>query len=424
MIYFIYNLLLYTALVLLSPVWILLIIFKKKYRVGLGQKLGFFLPIQTRETIWIHAVSVGETIAATGLVQEFLELTQDYRIMFSTTTSTGQEVARQKLAPNANVFYFPYDLPCATRRTVRAIKPAVIVLIDTELWPNLIRSGKKHGAKIALVNGRISDKSFPRYHRFYWLFKYILGKIDLFAMQSENDGERIIQMGADPKRVDVPGNLKFDRSTEPVTPEDRTTLKQSLGMEAQAPVLILGSIHEGEEAAIRAAIKCRDHAPNLRIIIAPRRIEDFGWIKTALRSSGLHIVRKSEVDLEKSTIDDVIVIDTFGELANLYSICDVAFVGGSLIPHGGQNPLEPATQGITAVFGQYMGNFSEAAEALVSGGGGFQVDSEEELYTTLVELLTKIDARETSGKLARSVVERNRGASRKAAESIIDLIEK
>ena len=424
MIYFVYSFLLYLSVILLSPVWLLLLLFKRKHRIGLAQKLGFFLPTQTRPTIWIHAVSVGETIASVRLVKELIKLAPDYRIMFSTTTITGQDVARKKLSPYANIFYFPYDLPGATRRAVKAINPEVLILIDTELWPNIIRASKKHGAKIVIVNGRISDKSFPRYHRFYWLVRYVLKNIDLFAMQSEKDGERIINMGANPALVDVPGNLKFDQSTEPVTSENRSKLREQLGIGENANVLFLGSIHNGEEAVIRAAIKVRAQVPDLRIVIAPRRIDDISWIESELEGSGLHTIRKSRLEENSTSVDSVIVIDTFGELAKLYSIADVAFVGGSFIPHGGQNPLEPSAHGVTPVFGPCMINFREAVEALVSGGGGCQVETEDELHDTIVKLLTDDVKRSACGTSARQIVESNQGASARAAQSIVNLINK
>jgi len=424
MIHLIYSIFIYAAAALLSPLLALLILTKRKYREGLGQKLGFFLPNQTRPTIWIHAVSVGESLAAIELVKSLDRETKDYRILLSTTTHTGQEVAKKLLAPIAQVFYFPYDLPGAARRAVRAINPAALVLIDTELWPNVIRAARKHGCKVALVNGRISDRSFPRYRRFYWLIKPILRDFSSFMMQSENDGRRMIEIGADPNLVETPGNLKFDRAIETVSDERRAGLRASLGLGPDDPVIFLGSVHEGEEAAISAALKARRTLPGLRLVLAPRRIDEFEWIEKALEGSGLTLVRKTRLaagagEAGKNT---AVVIDTFGELASYYSIADVAFVGGSLIPHGGQNPLEPAAHGVPVVFGPAMSNFREAAAALGQAGCAWTASTEDELEEIFRTLLGDTKMRKNAGEAAKAVVAGARGATDKVVERILELI--
>jgi len=424
MIYFLYGAILYPALLLTSPYLAWKLMTRPKHRAGFWQKMGYFLPRQTRRTIWIHAVSVGETLAAVELARELGEATKDYRIVFSTTTPTGQDIARKKLTPMANVVYFPYPLPGAARRAVRALNPAAVALVDSDLWPNMIGACVKHGAKVAVVNGRISDRSFPRYRRFYWLFRHVLADVSLFLMQSELDGERIIEMGADPARVDAIGALKYDQRTEPVSDEQKIALRRSIGAGADEKIVLLGSVHPGEEAAIRAALGAAKQIDGLRVVIAPRHFDDIGWIEKTLENFGARAVRKSKMNpAEPNGGAAVPVIDTFGELARLYAIADVAYVGGSMIRRGGQNPLEPAAHGAPCLFGPDMSNFREIARALREAGGAWTVESEEEMTARLVTLLGGDAARERAGQAARSAVEKSRGVTKKTAARILAMID-
>ncbi len=423
MIHFVYSAALYLALPLLSFALVWKMAAQGRGGEGFFQKLGFFLPRQTNPVIWIHAVSVGEAMAAIGLAKEIVSSAPGMRVMFSTTTPTGQAVAQKELSPDVNVFYFPYDFPGSAKRAIRAVNPKVLALVDTEMWPNIIRACVNNGGKVALINGRVSDRSFPRYRRFSWIFRFVLKNISLFLMQSEIDGERIVEMGADPARVDIAGNIKFDRLSENISEDERARLRRSLGIGPNEKVLFLGSVHKGEEAAIGAVLKVRESRPELRLVIAPRRIDDIEWIKSALDGSGLEPVRKSGMGQAKTEQDKNIVpvIDTFGELARLYSVADVAFVGGSFIKHGGQNPLEPAAIGVPVLFGPHMSNFREASLALVTAGGAFTVDDEKEMAVKLETLLANDGLRMAAGKAALDVVEKNRGATKKTALRIVAL---
>lgn len=423
MIHILYSAFVYAAVVILSPVILWRMAANVKRRAGFWQKMGFNLPRQTRRTIWIHAVSVGETLAAVDLVRKLANAPGQRRILFSTTTLTGQKVAREKLAPDAVVFYFPYDMPCSAMRAASAINPDVLALVDTEIWPNVIRACKRRGAKIALINGRISDRSFPRYRKLRWLLKAVLADVSAFIMQSEADAERIIALGADPARVEAGGALKFDRATDILPFDERDELRHQIGAPTGGQVLLLGSVHEGEEAAIRAALEARKTRPGLAVVIAPRRIDDIGWIERAVDAHGLRAVRKTSLNagVERGVNNMVVVVDTFGELSRLYGAADVAFVGGSLIPHGGQNPLEPAAMGVAPVFGPHMSNFREASEALLGENGAFMAESEEELLEVFNKLLEDGETRENAGQAARAVVERNKGATGKTFERIMAL---
>jgi 3-deoxy-D-manno-octulosonic-acid transferase len=415
----------YLAIIITSPYIIWIILTQPKYRTGLGQKLGFFLPQQTKPTLWIHAVSVGETMVATDLAKSFMEISTDYRIMFSTTTKTGQELAKKRLAPDANIFYFPYDLPGAVKRSIKAINPAALVLVDTELWPNVVRACVKHGGKAVLVNGRISDRAFPFYMRYSWLFKGMLKDFSLFLMQTERDGERIVQMGTNPKKVNVAGTLKFDRNITKLGKNENRRIRRSLGIEENAIVLFLGSPHQGEEAALRAAMTAIGAIPSTRLVIAPRRIENVEWIEKSLAGFSMKIALKTEMVMGAIPTGpkSVPIIDTFGELANLYGIADVAFVGGSMISHGGQNPLEPAAHGKAIIYGPDMVNFHEAAKALEEGGGAVRINSEEELSIKFITLLSDASQREEMGKASLAVIENNRGAINKTANIIKGLLD-
>ncbi len=423
MIHFVYNLAIYLTAVLALPYIALALMTRPKHRAGFFQKLGFFLPRQSGKTIWVHAVSVGEILAATELVKELKKKSDGKTIMVSTTTPSGREVAEQKLAGVATIFYFPYDFQGSVSRAVKAVNPSVLALVDTELWPNVIRTCRKQGAKVVVVNGRISDRSFPRYRRFSWVFRHALAGVSLFLMQSERDRERITMIGADPTLVEVPGNLKFDSATRMISRERKDELRRSIGLGPADKVIILGSVHQGEQVAIRSALSVIGQAPNVRLVIAPRRIDNIGWIEDVLKLSGFTAKRKSAMnrDGEIAGRNIVPVIDTFGELGVLYGVADVAFVGGSVIGHGGQNPLEPAAHGLPVLFGPEMSNFKEASAELQASGAAWTVGSEKEITQRLLELVTDEDARRAAGDAARAVVERNRGIAKKVAERILAL---
>lgn len=387
------------------------------YRPGARQKLGFDLPQQKEKTIWIHTVSVGEVLAVPPLID--LLSGHGKKIVLTVTTPSGHRIAVEKLGDKTEIFYFPIDLTGAVARSVKAINPAIFATIDTEIWPNVLWAAKDHGAVTAILNGRISDRSYPRYLRFSLLFRTVLESVDLFLMQSQQDKDRIITIGADPASVTVAGNLKFDRAEEKIDDSKRESLRKALGILPDEKVVLLGSLHAGEEIAIASAAIALKNFGGGRMIIAPRRIDDIGWIEIELAKHNLTPVLQSKF-IDNRAIDQsqVVVIDTFGQLASLYSIADVAFVGGSLIPHGGQNPLEPASHGVATIFGPSMENFAEATRALIAAGGAIQVEAGG-LESAMVELLSNIDKRKTMGDAARRVVEKNRGAAKLMAKKLL-----
>ncbi|MGK7345691.1 MAG: 3-deoxy-D-manno-octulosonic acid transferase [Candidatus Nitrospinota bacterium M3_3B_026] len=393
---------------------------RPEYRENFRQRLGLGLPRYERRTIWIHAVSVGEAAAAEPVARHIKARAPQVNIVLTVTTPSGRGVAEKKLSAIADIHYFPYDLPGAARRAARAFNPGLFFMIDTEIWPGVIAAVREHGGAVAIVNGRISDRSYPRYRRMRWFFRDVLSNVDLFLMRTRADADRIIDIGADPGRVEVGGDLKFDGMAEETA--DRAALRKSLGLGEDEKVVLLGSVHEGEEAAIAAAVEAIERAGAGRLVIAPRRIEDIGWIEHALQGSGLRAVRKTSMPPAPEPDGAAVpVIDTFGELKKLYAAADVVFVGGSLIDHGGQNPLEPAAAGVAPVFGPSMSNFRGAASALLEAGGAFQAASGAKLSERLADLLKDGDKRRRAGEAAREVVERNRGVAAKAAERLIAL---
>lgn len=417
-----YNAAAYIAAGVMSPYVAWRAFANPEYRDGMAQKLGYSIPRHADRTIWIHAVSVGEALAAEGLVREIRKRAPGRKIVLSVTTPTGRDVAGKKMSDVAEIVYFPFDLRGAARRAVSAINPAVFVMVDTEIWPNVIWASEAAGARVAMVNGRISDRSYPRYRKMKWFFREVLENVDLFLMQGEADAERITDMGAPESRVSAAGNMKFDGLGVNVSERDREDMRRSLGLGMDEKVIFLGSVHEGEEAAIRAALAVMSGAPGVRLVIAPRRIGDIGWIERALEGSGTRAVRKTAMP-DSPPMDPSVtpVIDTFGELARLYAVADVVFVGGSMIPHGGQNPLEPAAHGVAVVFGPSMSNFRDASSALIQAGAAWMVPDEKELARLMTELVSDDKKRARAGEAGREVVRKNRGVTARIAEKILEL---
>ena len=420
---FIYNAALALAAPAIIPYMAVRSLVKPAYRAGLLQKLGFNMPERGAPCVWIHAVSVGEVMAAEPLVRAIRAKAPAIPITVTVTTPTGMDVALKRFSGVARVLYFPLDFLWAAKSAVTAINPSVYVTIDTEIWPNVMSLCAQAGAKVVMANGRVSDKSYPRYEKLKWLFEPVLKKADLLLMQDTQDARRITALGADPARVAVAGNLKFDGLTAPLSANERASMRASIGIGADEKVILLGSLHAGEEAAIRASIGAIGDFGPTRLVIAPRRIEDITWIQNALEGSGLTAVRKSGMGSHPQVDPSIVpVVDTFGELSRLYAVADMAFVGGSLIRHGGQNPLEPAAHGTPVVSGPDMRNFRDVSATLLKAGACVTVRSERELADIFIKLLANKDARDKMGAAGLDVVSRNRGVADRMAERILGLI--
>jgi 3-deoxy-D-manno-octulosonic-acid transferase len=390
------------------------------FRERMG-RLPVYLNVDGDRSIWIHAVSVGEVLAARPLVAALRERLPSHRIFLSTTTTTGNAVARKSIRGIDGLLYAPFDFPHPVRYALEVLNPSVLVLVETELWPNLIHEAKRRGTRVALVNGRISPRSFPRYHRFRRLLRPVLGEMDAFLMQGEPHAECIRQLGASAERVQVTGNLKFDAVEPGRLPERLARLLA--GGEDKRPLWIAGSTVEGEEPLVLSAFhRVRERVPRARLLIAPRHPERFAAVPGMVEAAGFRCLRRSGLDPQAWHGDEVMVLDTLGELAQVYALASVVFVGGSLVPAGGHNILEPAVAGRPVIVGPHMENFQEIADEFRAEQAIVQVASTEELGSQVAALFLDERRRSALGERARGVVCRNRGAVARSADALVALL--
>ena len=359
---------------------------------------------------WIHAVSVGEAIAAAPLVEGLRRRWPALPLVVSTVTETGARVVRQRFTGLASHRYLPLDFPGASRRVIASIRPAFFVGMETELWPNLLRTLAARGVPAMVANGRLSDRSFRRYRLVRGAMRRVLADVSVFGMQSDEDARRVIALGATPERVVVTGNVKHEALPDPAGAAD--LWRRLAGLAPRQMVWIAGSTHRGEEGAVLDAhVAARATRPDLALIIAPRHPERVGEVISLVTSRGFTAVRRSELPgAVPDRATTVIVLDTVGELAQLYSIADVVFVGGSLAPFGGHNMLEPAARAKPVLFGPHTTNFRDAATLLLDSEGGRLVHDSRELGVELIRLLDDPLLRATSGEKAHAAVAAQHGA--------------
>lgn len=426
--YALYSLLSVIVLLMASPYLVYQAMRHRKYVGSLRQRLGY-LPltfnVDGESSIWIHAVSVGETLTTRALLADLKTRFPALKIFVSTTTMTGQEVARKLPSVDA-VFYCPFDWTFAVRRTLRIVRPKLFVMMETEIWPNLLRECRAQGVKTAVVNGRVSQRSYGRYKLVRPLFRRVLRDIDRFCMQSDESARRIIDLGAARERVTVTGSLKFDSLDWPgIGPhgQSRDRVLRYFRVSAARPVIIAASTLRGEdEAALAAFRRVRAAWPQALLIIAPRHPERFEEVTRLVSQEGFRVARRTALPVDTEPREDVIVLDTIGELARLYQIATVVFVGGSLVDAGGHNILEPAMFGKPIVFGPHMQNFAEIADVFLSSAAATQVRSTRELEQVLADLLGDPVRRASLGAAARALVEANRGANARTLTVIEDLL--
>ena len=427
--YMFYSVVIVAFFAVMSPSLLYQAVRYRKYIGSLSQRLGY-LPISFNldadESIWIHAVSVGEVLTARALLPELRERYPKLRLFLSTTTMTGQQIARNNLQYVDEVFYFPFDLSFIVNRTLKLVKPRLFIMMETEIWPNLLRACDRAGVKTMLVNGRISARSYPRYQLVRPFFRRVLRHVDRFCMQSDESARRVVDIGADRDRVMVTGSLKFDSLEIPGTsPGDRGSNRvlRYFRMSPDRPVLIAASTLKGEEDAILEAFqRIRATMTNALLIIAPRKPQRFDDVERLARRGGWNVARRSELRVDAEPRQDVVVLDTIGELAQLYQVATAVFVGGSLVDSGGHNILEPAVFGKPIVFGPYMHNFAEIARTFLDNDAAVQVRTGRELDTVLLGLLGDPVRRARLGAAARALVEANRGARIKTLSAIAQLL--
>jgi 3-deoxy-D-manno-octulosonic-acid transferase len=426
--YLLYSLLSVVALVIASPFLAYQAVRHRKYVRSLRQRLGY-LPLSFNidgdESIWIHAVSVGETLTARALIGELKARYPALKLFLSTTTMTGHEVARA-LADVDGVFYFPLDWGFTVRRTLDVVRPRLFVMMETEIWPTVLRECRERGIATMLANGRVSKRSFARYTLIRRFFRRVLDDVDRFCMQSEEAARRMVALGADPSRVVVTGSLKFDSLDWPgVGPhgQSRDRVLRYFRLSPGRPVVIAASTLRGEDqAAFEAFRRVQARWPDALLVVAPRHPERFDEVTRQATEEGFRVVRRTNLPVDQSPDADVVVLDTIGELARLYQIASVVFVGGSLVDAGGHNILEPAMFGKAIVFGPHMHNFAEISAEFLRGGAAVQVSSTRELGETFVALVGDGVRRASLGAAARAIVESNRGAKARTMAVVTALL--
>lgn len=433
--YLFYSFLLSLAAFALLPYFVWQAVFKRKYLNNLSERLGH-LPtswcVAGRPTLWLHAVSVGETLAALPLLEALRARFPGHRLILSTTTATGQQVARARAKSVDGVCYFPFDWRFAVRRALRTLQPQAVILMESELWPNFLAECEAQRIPVIVANGRISDRSFHRARRLRWLLKPLYGKVTRFLMQSELDAERALALGAAPACVQTSGNLKYDLKP----PAHSAALLQELETAFQltsAPLIVAGSTTEsaaGNEEVLLvqafAALRQRPGCAEVRLLLAPRHPERFNAVAALLSQTSWKIARRS--DRAADCAADIILLDSIGELAALYQFADVVFVGGSLVPKGGHNILEPALYGKPIVVGPHMENFRDITKEFLQRDAVVQLSQAEPaalvaaLADTCARLLTDRVSAQTLGQNAAAAVAAKRGATERTVEAVASLL--
>jgi 3-deoxy-D-manno-octulosonic-acid transferase len=429
MILLLYNLALLVSLILLIlslPFWFWFwgMGTTAKYREGIWQRLGrvpLELHVDGRPVIWLHAVSVGEVLAVSRLVSELDTAFPSHRLLISTTTRTGHALAREKFGAE-RVFYCPLDLPWAVRAYLHAIQPKMLILAETEFWPNLLSGCFRRGIPVAVVNARISDRSWPRYRALRGLWKPFLQRLSLVLAQGELDAERLRAIGCMPERVRVAGNLKFDVRAGGESKATIELKKRGAGLR----FAVAGSTLDDEEAALlKAWPQLLAADSDLVLVLAPRHPERFGAVAALLDALGDAWVQRStwnDQSSEPLKAGSIVLLDTIGELASVYSLASVAFIGGSLVPAGGHNPLEPAQFAVPIVMGPYYENFRAMVDDL-RAHDAIEIADKDSLAAALIHLLSDCAAAEATGARAREVFERQAGATARSVEAIRTLLE-
>jgi 3-deoxy-D-manno-octulosonic-acid transferase len=443
LVYFIYSFLLGVAALLLTPYWLVQGLRHGKYFSNLRERLGLKYPslkaaTEVQGSILLHAVSVGEVLSGVTLARTLKQLHPQRRLIISTTTLTGHALALARMPFADAVIYFPLDWAFCVERALVAVKPAVVIILETEIWPNFLRQAHRRKIPTLFVSGRISDRSFARYQRYFGtfgfflrpFFKRVLATVTMFLMQSEKDAERIRYLGAPSDHVRASGNLKYDLDLPaPTTVSNWLEAEVQRGM--RTPVIVAGSVVATEEPlALIAFGTLQGEYPNALLVLAPRKPERFDAAADFIRESRRQFLRRSQLAIQNSRNGvnsdaavipkevTVLLLDSIGELASLYRCADGVFVGGSLVPSGGHNILEPAAFGKIPVFGPSMENFSEMAARFVAAGAAVQVESPEDVGVAWIEFFRKPERMRTMGETARRLVDDSRGATDRALSVI------
>ena len=428
----IYSFLLTVGFLILSP---MLLLRREKYAAGFWQRLGYLPEFEQdgRPVLWLHCVSVGETNAARPLVTALKKKFPAYRLVVSTTTKTGQELARELFKAEAEVvFYFPFDWRFSVLRALKTFKPNIVLLMETELWFNFIREAGKSGALVTIVNGRLSEKSFKRYLYIKNFMRRVLSRVELALMQEPDDAKRIIKLGMRTAKVKVTGNIKYDQKKALAESDLTEYLRRRFDVSKDAPLIICASTHAPEEKWILEAFKnvFKDSPEKLpRLLIAPRHPERFAEVAALIEQTGFEWTRRSNAESESDAQAEIILLDSIGELRAAYALAEIVFVGGSLIAHGGQSIVEPAAAGKPIVTGFYTMNFAAAVREFIEQNAIIQLPPTDEntivgeLSEVFTTLLRDARLRENLAVNALAAVKNNQGATGRTIENLQSLLQ-
>jgi 3-deoxy-D-manno-octulosonic-acid transferase len=414
--FLLYEALLHLVFLVTLPFFLLIGLLRGKYVANFRERFGFYRSAPRAHDLWIHAVSVGEAQAAKSIVDEIFRQRPGTSIILTTTTITGQAQAA-RLFPDIARTYFPFDFSRSVKRFLDHHQPRVFATMETEIWPNVTRICRARGMRLVLANGRISDRSFPRYRAARRVVGAVLRKYDRILAREETDRERFIAMGAPPAIVETSGNVKFDYAPDPAPLAIAPRLEVLI---ASRKVLVLGSTMEGEDEELVPLLASLITNENAFVIIAPRKPERFDVVASLLSRSGLRFQRRSS--LSEAEGADILLLDSLGELTRIYAFATAAFVGGTLRPFGGHNPIEPAAAGVPVCFGPSMSNFREIGEVFLATGGAEEVESAASVIEFARRMFRDPDTRAAAGARARAAVEQNRGASELTARHIVELL--
>ncbi|MEO6334792.1 MAG: 3-deoxy-D-manno-octulosonic acid transferase [Pyrinomonadaceae bacterium] len=427
--YLLYSIILSLGVLLMSPLFLLR---REKYASGFSERLGNYPEFKHdgRPAIWLHCVSVGETNAARPLVDAIRRALPENRLVISTTTKTGQELAQKIFTDKADaIVYFPFDWKFSVRRALRSYKPSLVLLMETEIWPRFIHEAKRSGAKVAIVNGRLSQRSFDRYSIVRSFVVRVLADVDFALMQNGADAERIKRMGIQSEKVAVVGNLKFEQPADASGSKLTEEFRSRFGISTEKPLIIAASTHEPEERYVIESLE-GELGYSCRLMIAPRHPERFDIVAKLVRDSPYKFVRRSDPESDDDADADVILLDSIGELREAYPLAEIVFVGGSLIPHGGQSIIEPAAEGKAIVTGPYTANFDavvkefrehDAVRQTPVSNRDFEIT--ERLHEAFMEFLENPDRRIEVGRNAISLMRRSdREATKATIAQIHDLL--
>ena len=420
-VYLLYSALLGLALAAVIPLYFVRLRLGKGESLHLAERLGFRLPGRTEKGpfLWIHAVSVGEVLSLQNLVREVKSRHPEWNVGFSTLTNPGFRMAKDRIKDADHLFFVPFDLGWSVGRIFRRLRPDLLVLAESEFWPRMLKEARRRGCPVLSVNGRVSPRTFRRFLRFRWLARPLLGKVDRFLVQTETDGARLKAVGIPPDRIQVAGNLKCEIRLPEVSAAEIAALRAGLGIRPGCRVLVAGSIHPGEEGPLLAAFaEARKKRTDILLVLAPRHPDKFADLDKELADAPFVVRRRTRLAAGEAW--DVLILDTIGELARFYALADAAFIGGSLVPWGGQNLLEPAFYGKPVFFGPHMTNFADLAGRFVAGGGAVVVEKPEEL--TAMFRFEDVVRMAEQGRKAKTILASLQGATEKTLAAIESLM--